>query len=145
VENVIKQLDPLAKKKNIQLNFDESDKIQIEIDKGKIQQCFINILGNAIKYTPEGGTVDVDLYRIKENVVIRISDSGIGIPDEDLPHIFDRFHRVDKARARATGGTGLGLAIAQQIVQLHQGRIYAESELNVGTKMYIVLPYKLDI
>jgi len=145
IENVMKQLTPLADKKNIELTFDESEKIQIEIDKGKVQQCIINILGNAIKYTPIGGKVEVDLYRIRENVVIRIVDSGIGIPDEDLPHIFDRFHRVDKARARATGGTGLGLAIAQQIVQLHQGRIYAESELGVGTKMYIILPYQLDI
>lgn len=147
VENVIKQLTPLAeKKKNIEIRFDDTEKkLQIEIDKGKIQQCIINVLGNAIKYTPENGHVDVDLYRIKENVVIRITDTGIGIPEDDLPHIFERFHRVDKARARATGGTGLGLAIAQQIVNLHQGRIYAESEVGVGTKMYIVLPYRLDI
>ncbi len=145
VENVIKQLTPLAEKKNIEIRFDDTEKLQIEIDKGKIQQCIINVLGNAIKYTPENGHVDVDLYRIKENVVIRITDTGIGIPEDDLPHIFERFHRVDKARARATGGTGLGLAIAQQIVNLHQGRIYAESEVGVGTKMYIVLPYRLDI
>lgn len=145
VENVMKQLAPLAQKKNITMSFDDSEKIQIEIDKGKIQQCIINILGNAIKYTPDGGRVDVDLYRLRDNVIVRITDTGIGIPEEDLPHIFDRFHRVDKARARATGGTGLGLAIAQQIVHLHQGQIYAESELDVGTKMYIVLPYKLEI
>ncbi|WP_430883064.1 sensor histidine kinase [Fusibacter sp. JL216-2] len=145
VENVVKQLKPLADKKNIRVHFDDFEKIQIEIDKGKIQQCIINILGNAIKYTPDGGQVDVDLYRVKENVIVRITDTGIGIPEEDLPHIFERFHRVDKAQARNTGGTGLGLAIAQQIVNLHQGQIYAESEMGVGTKMYIVLPFRLEI
>ncbi len=145
LENVVRQLRPLAEKKNIEVHFEDSEKIQIEIDKGKIQQCIINVLGNAIKYTPEGGRVDVELYRVRENVIIRITDTGIGIPEEDLPHVFERFHRVDKARARATGGTGLGLAIAQQIVNLHQGRIYGESELGVGTKMYIVLPSKLEI
>ncbi len=145
MENVVRQLTPLAEKKDISISFTAQEHVQIEIDKGKIQQCLINILGNAIKYTPDGGRVNISMYRLRGQVVVRIEDSGIGIPEDEIPHIFDRFHRVDKARARATGGSGLGLSIAQQIVHLHQGQIYAESEVGVGTTMYVVLPLHLDV
>lgn len=145
LENVVKQLRPLAEKKNIELTFTSNEHVQLEMDKGKIQQSLINIIGNAIKYTPDGGQVDVTLYRLRNQAVVRVRDTGIGIPEDEIPHIFDRFHRVDKARARATGGSGLGLSIAQQIVHLHQGQIYAESEVGVGTTMFVVLPLHLDV
>jgi len=107
-----------------------------------MQQCLLNIIGNAVKYTPEDGKVQVELEEIRDHIVIRVTDTGIGIPEKDLPFIFDRFYRVDEARARQTGGTGLGLAIAQQIIQLHQGVIEVTSQLGVGTKVVITLPKK---
>ncbi len=145
IEGVIHKLKPLADRKNIKIYFDFQKKIKIQIDKGKIQQCIINIIGNAIKYTSDGGEIFISLFEQKSYAVIKIRDTGHGIPKEELPYIFDRFHRVDKARARATGGWGLGLSIAQQIVHLHQGSIKAESVLDEGTTMSIFLPLKLGI
>ena len=109
-------------------------------DTVKLQQVFYNVIDNAIKYTPRGGEVHVSLARAGKRAIIRISDTGIGIPADDLPHIFDRFYRVDKARSRATGGTGLGLSIVKQIVQLHGGSILATSEEGHGTTFVIELP-----
>jgi signal transduction histidine kinase len=145
VSRVINSLKPLADKKNIDLTFTEKERIQIMLDQLKIQQCLVNVIGNAIKYTPENGKVDVILYSSQKEVVIKVKDNGIGIPKEDLPFIFDRFYRVDKARSRNTGGTGLGLAITQQIIALHQGRIEVESEVNQGTTIYIILPMKAAV
>ncbi|MGO1367989.1 ATP-binding protein [Senegalia sp. (in: firmicutes)] len=140
LEKIISRLNPLAKEKNITLKYNEFNKIQINLDKNKIQQAIINILHNAIKYTPENGAIDVSLYSKNKDVIIEITDDGIGIPEKDLEHIFERFYRVDKARTRNTGGTGLGLAIANQIVILHQGKIEVKSEINKGTSFYIKLP-----
>lgn len=140
IENVLKHLKPIADQKHITLNFEEYEKVQILVDQGKIQQCFINIINNAIKYTPDGGKVAVRLTSDKNEVVIAVADTGIGIPSEDVPKIFDRFFRVDRARARTTGGSGLGLSIVKQIVMLHNGNIHVESEVNVGTNVYIHLP-----
>ena len=109
-------------------------------DRLKLQQVVYNVIDNAIKYTPRGGEVRVELSRAGKRAVIRVEDTGIGIPQEDLPHIFDRFYRVDKARSRETGGTGLGLSIVRQIVLLHNGDIHAESEENKGTVFIIELP-----
>ena len=109
-------------------------------DSLKLQQVFYNVIDNAIKYTPRGGEVRVELARAGKRAVVRVEDTGIGIPAADLPHIFDRFYRVDKARSRETGGTGLGLSIVRQIVLLHDGDIRAESEENKGTTFIIDLP-----
>ena len=109
-------------------------------DSLKLQQVFYNVIDNAIKYTPRGGEVRVELARAGKRAVVRVEDTGIGIPAADLPHIFDRFYRVDKARSRETGGTGLGLSIVRQIVLLHDGDIRAESEENKGTTFIIELP-----
>jgi len=142
LEWVIKTLNPIALKKDIELSLSASNKIQIHLDQEKMQQCLLNIIGNAVKYTPEGGRVWVELEEIKDIILIKVQDTGIGIPEKDLPFIFDRFYRVDEARARKTGGTGLGLAIAQQIIQLHQGTISVTSQLGVGTQVSITLPKK---
>lgn len=142
IQKIISSLKPLADKKNIALNFYEKVKIQVMLDKFKVQQSLINIIGNAIKYTPENGKVDVELYTEQDNFVIMIKDNGIGIPEDELPFIFDRFYRVDKARARKTGGTGLGLSITQQLIALHQGEIKVESTVNKGTTFYIILPLR---
>ena len=105
-------------------------------DSLKLQQVFYNVIDNAIKYTPRGGEVRVELARAGKRAIVRVEDTGIGIPAADLPHIFDRFYRVDKARSRETGGTGLGLSIVRQIVLLHDGDIRAESEENKGTHLH---------
>ena len=100
----------------------------------------INLLDNALKYADQGSTVSIDARAKKNNIVIIVSDAGRGIPEEDLPHIFERFYRVDKSRSRTSGGTGLGLAIAKKIVEAHGGSIYAASEYGKGTNMIITLP-----
>ena len=140
VEWVIKTLKPIAEKKDIRISMISHNKVQIQLDQEKMQQCLLNIIGNAVKYTPEGGSVTIELSENREIVVIKITDTGIGIPEKDLPFIFDRFYRVDEARARKTGGTGLGLAISQQIVMLHQGTIEVDSNLGEGTTVSIKLP-----
>ena len=135
-------MKPLAKKKSIQLKLSLKEKIQIEVDSEKIQQAIINIIENAIKYTQDGGIIEVKLFTEGKYAVIEIRDNGIGIPKESLPYIFERFYRVDKARSRSTGGTGLGLAIAWQIVSLHQGLIDVKSDAGKGSTFYIKLPMK---
>lgn len=142
LEWVIKTLNPIANNKNISLTLNAPNKVQIQLDQEKIQQCLLNIIGNAVKYTPENGRIVVDLEENRDFIIINVRDNGIGIPEKDLPFIFDRFYRVDEARARKTGGTGLGLAISQQIIQLHQGSISVASQLGEGTHVAITLPKK---
>ncbi len=115
--------------------------IWAEIDTDKMMQVFDNIMNNAIKYSPDGGTITCSLRETHDNVVISISDQGMGIPKKDLPHVFDRFYRVEKARARSMGGTGLGLAISKEVVQRHGGKIWANSSEGKGTTFYVLLPY----
>lgn len=139
---IINRLKPLAEDKNIKITFIERDKVQLKLDPEKIQQAIINIIHNAIKYTPDEGDVKIELYLELNKAVIKIEDNGYGIPENELATIFERFYRIDKARSRKTGGTGLGLSIAQQIVQLHQGEIKVESTLEKGSTFYIILPIK---
>lgn len=114
----------------------------VEIDTDKMMQVVDNIINNAIKYSPDGGVITVKLVQKQDRVILSISDQGLGIPRKDLNKIFDRFYRVDKARSRAQGGTGLGLAIAKEIVEAHQGKIWAESSEGKGSTFYISLPYE---
>lgn len=118
--------------------------IWIEIDTDKMTQVIDNIMNNAIKYSPDGGTITVSVKTTDVQLILSISDEGLGIPKQDLPKIFDRFYRVDKARSRAQGGTGLGLAIAKEIVKQHHGFIWAKSEYGKGSTFTIVLPYDND-
>lgn len=112
----------------------------VRIDRDKIDQVLDNLLSNALKYTPEKGLVHVIASRREDEVWIKVRDTGIGIPKKDLPRIFERFYRVDKARSRKWGGTGLGLSIARQIIEKHGGRIQIESELGRGTTVLFTLP-----
>lgn len=118
--------------------------VWIEIDTDKMTQVIDNILNNAIKYSPDGGKITVSMKTTDDQMILSISDQGLGIPKEDLPNIFDRFYRVDKARSRAQGGTGLGLAIAKEIIKQHKGFIWAKSEYGKGSTFTIVLPYDKD-
>ncbi|HEL2474185.1 TPA: cell wall metabolism sensor histidine kinase VicK [Streptococcus suis] len=119
--------------------------IWVEIDTDKMTQVLDNILNNAIKYSPDGGTITFSMKTTDSQLIVSVSDEGLGIPKADLPRIFDRFYRVDKARSRAQGGTGLGLAIAKEIVKQHKGFIWAKSEYGHGSTFTIVLPYSKDI
>ena len=118
--------------------------IWVEIDTDKMTQVIDNILNNAIKYSPDGGKITVSMKTTDTQLIVSISDQGLGIPKKDLPLIFDRFYRVDKARSRAQGGTGLGLAIAKEIIKQHNGFIWAKSEYGKGSTFTIVLPYDND-
>ncbi|MBO6359249.1 cell wall metabolism sensor histidine kinase WalK [Enterococcus casseliflavus] len=114
----------------------------LEVDTDKMIQVIDNIMNNAIKYSPDGGIITVKLMETHNNIVLSINDQGLGIPKKDLAKIFDRFYRVDKARARQQGGTGLGLAISREVIKAHGGAIWAESRENRGSTFYIMLPYE---
>lgn len=114
----------------------------IEIDTDQMMRVIDNIMNNAIKYSPDGGTITVRLQQRQNQVLLSIADQGLGIPRKDLSKIFDRFYRADKARSRAQGGTGLGLAIAKEIVNAHGGKIWADSREGHGSTFYISLPYE---
>ena len=118
--------------------------VWIEIDTDKMTQVIDNILNNAIKYSPDGGKITVTMKTTDDQMILSISDQGLGIPKQDLPRIFNRFYRVDRARSRAQGGTGLGLAIAKEIIKQHKGFIWAKSEYGKGSTFTIVLPYDKD-
>lgn len=115
--------------------------IFVDVDSDKIVQVLDNVMNNAIKYSPEGGKITCTMTLENNQVLITVKDEGIGIPAEDLAHIFDRFYRVDRARSRAMGGTGLGLAISREVIEQHDGEIWAESINRDGTTFYIALPY----
>ena len=136
---------PEAARKNIALTWRVEEGLFLEADEDRLGQMVINLLQNGINYTPEGGSVQLQMesYReedAEERVRITVSDTGIGIPKKDLPRIFERFYRVDKARSRSSGGTGLGLSIVKHLVELHHGSIRVESELGSGSHFIIELP-----
>ena len=108
----------------------------------KLEQVFVNLVDNAIKYTKEGGRITVKLSGAGDSVIVTVEDNGIGIPKEDIERVFERFYRVDKAHSRELGGTGLGLSIAKHIVLVHNGEIRIESEVNKGTSVFVILPRK---
>jgi two-component system phosphate regulon sensor histidine kinase PhoR len=139
-ENILKVFEQGAKEKGIQLKLLVGEGFKtIQADPFKLEQMFINLLDNAIKYT-DRGEVSITLTQKDSKSVIEINDSGIGIPSSHLPRIFERFYVVDKSRSKKLGGTGLGLSIVKHIVLLHGGTIDVESSLGMGTKFMIVLP-----
>jgi len=130
-----------AKRREQELNLELQWKLpRIKGDRARIEQVLMNVMSNAMKYTPDGGKIDIYGGSSDTDVWVRIEDTGVGIPPEDLEHVFDRFYRVDKARTRESGGTGLGLSIAKEIVTKHGGDIRIESALEAGTVVTITLP-----
>ncbi len=138
LDGVQAALEPIAADRSIALHIDAESRIELTADQSLITQLLLNLTENAVKYGKDGGDVWVCALQDDDRSVITVSDNGIGINSENLPHIFDRFFRADAARDRT--GTGLGLSIAQWIVQLHGGTIRAESEENTGTQFTVTLP-----
>ena len=138
--NIVKALRPLAEQKHIELIYTPEMTVYSKIERDRMWEAIYNVLDNSIKYTKDGGKVTMELTKDENNIIISISDTGIGIAPDELYKIFDRFYRVDKARARETGGTGLGLSIALTAVELHGGNIKVESEEGVGSVFRIIVP-----
>ncbi len=139
-EETLHALRPAADKAKLSLEDSIAPDVVLMGDESKLSQVVYNLIDNAVKYTPEGGQVAVRLESEGKEAVLTVSDNGIGIPEEDVKHIFDRFYRVDKARSRATGGTGLGLSIVAQMVKLHGGDIAVTSENGKGSVFTVHLP-----
>jgi heavy metal sensor kinase len=140
LDSVVETMRPLAEAKGLHLCRVGEGEIRVLGDEVRLRQVFYNLLDNAIKYTPEGGTVEVRLARRHRGAVVTVRDNGIGIPAEHLPRVFDRFYRVDKARSREEGGTGLGLSIAKIIITAHDGQIDLTSTPGQGTLCTVTLP-----
>ncbi|MEW6511351.1 MAG: ATP-binding protein [Bacteroidota bacterium] len=140
VEELYEDSEVLASRKGIRVTLNAGAPITIVGDRLRLRQLFLNLIDNAIKYTPGGGAVTMEVIRQDGTAVFRVSDTGIGIPAEDIPKVFDRFYRVDKARSREMGGTGLGLSIAKWIAELHRGSISVESEPQKGSVFTVKLP-----
>lgn len=143
-ETIVKDIIPMirhrAEEKNISFTTEIEEDLSVQVNKEKMKQVLLNLLNNAISYTPPKGEVTLSFKQVKENVQIEVIDSGIGIDEEFISRIFERFYRVDRARSRNTGGTGLGLAIVKHIIELHNGSIEVKSELNKGTRVTVLLP-----
>jgi two-component system, OmpR family, phosphate regulon sensor histidine kinase PhoR len=135
---ILEELLERATAKQIKVEI-EIPGFQVRADEERLRQVFTNLLDNAIKYTQAGGQIRVTARSVNNEVEVCVADNGLGIGPEDLPRIFERFYRVDKARSRELGGTGLGLAIVKHIVQAHGGRVWAESELDKGSRFYFTL------
>ncbi len=142
LELVLKRLLPLARQKNIEVVLECARPVTAEVDEVKLNQVFTNLVENAIKYNNENGSVRVKLDADHQFFTVLVEDNGIGIPEEDLQHIYERFYRVDKSHSREIGGTGLGLAIARSAIVMHRGTIQVESELGKGTTFTVQIPLK---
>ncbi|MDO9574693.1 MAG: ATP-binding protein [Candidatus Contubernalis sp.] len=139
-EEVLIRMYPRAERNEQEMTWDIPELVPIEMDQDQIKRVFINLLDNAIKYTPEGGWIRVEAQDLGEEILVKVKDTGPGIPLKDQPRIFERFYRVDKARSREMGGTGLGLAISYEIITAHRGKIWVESEPGYGSTFAFTLP-----
>jgi heavy metal sensor kinase len=137
---VFEHLHPLAQQKGLALEFQKMENVFINGDSSLLNHVFTNLITNAIQYTPSGGKVTFALHQQASQAILTITDTGIGIPEQALPNIFDRFYRVEQSRSHETGGSGLGLAIAQHIVDAHGGTIEVKSTIGKGTTFQVVLP-----
>lgn len=140
VNGTADQMRLLAEDKQIALKCDAPGRVEVEGDPHRLKQIVVNLVDNAIKYTGEGGKVEISVGAVNGNAVLEVSDSGAGIPTEAIPHVFERFYRVDKARSRQMGGAGLGLSIVKSICAAHQGRVSVESSEGKGSRFTVELP-----
>jgi two-component system, OmpR family, sensor histidine kinase BaeS len=145
IADLVENMEPVATEKQIALVADVAPGMPpVTADADRIGQVLVNLLANALQYTPLGGRVDVRSWAEGAQLAIQVRDTGPGIAPADLPHVFDRFYRADKARTRTTGGSGLGLAIVNSLVRLHGGTVAAESELGKGSCFTVRLPLRRD-
>jgi signal transduction histidine kinase len=138
------QMALLAEDKGVSVTCEAQGGVSVEGDQARIKQVVVNLLDNAIKYTPSGGTVRLDVRARDDKAVMEVSDTGIGIPASSLPHVFERFFRVDEARSRTVDGTGLGLAIVKSICTAHGGRVEVESLESHGSRFRVELPLSIE-
>ncbi|MFD2707191.1 cell wall metabolism sensor histidine kinase WalK [Salibacterium lacus] len=142
LEQMAERFEMMTKDRNLHFSKKIPDQpLYVDIDKDKVMQVFDNIVSNAVKYSPDGGTITIKVTPGPQTVNVETTDEGVGIPKESQPKVFDRFYRVDKARARNLGGTGLGLAIAKELIESHHGFITIDSEWQQGTTVAVTLPY----
>jgi signal transduction histidine kinase len=142
LQDLIDQMRLLATVRNIQIEFFAPEDLWVEADKPWFRRALVNLLDNAIKYSRDGGKVDVSMAIDGTIAKLKIKDDGIGIASEDLPHVFDRLYRADPARSRVSGGTGLGLTMVKWIVEAHQGTIQVTSQPDKGAVFEIAIPVK---
>ncbi len=142
IERMTSKFAQVAKEKKVHLQFESQvdENVKIQFDQDRIEQVLTNLIDNAIRHTPEGKSVTVRLTEEQSYLKVDVEDTGVGIPQEDLPYVFERFYKADKARTRSKGGTGLGLAIAKNIVEAHEGNISVQSKQNIGTTFTFYLP-----
>ncbi len=140
IEAIVKRLSPIAGKAGVELVFETIRPVVAEVDETKLSLAITNVIENGIKYNHEGGTVKITLDSEPMMFTVTVEDTGIGIPEEDVPNIFERFYRVDKSHSREIGGTGLGLAIARGAVLMHKGAIKVESRVGEGSRFDIKIP-----
>jgi two-component system sensor histidine kinase VicK len=144
VKNIVSRMQLEAEKKDQKLeSFVIGEIPDINADKDRIEQVMVNVISNALKYTPDNGNITVYIGKLINDVYVKVADTGIGIPKESLDRVFERFYRVDKARSRDLGGTGLGLSIAKEIIEAHGGTINVTSEFGKGTEVTVRLPVKM--
>ena len=140
--DIIKRLEPIAENKNISLIYNRVKDVKAEVEETKLSLAISNLIENGIKYNVDGGKVEITVDSDHQNAFISVADTGLGIAEEEISKIFDRFYRVDKNRDRETGGTGLGLSIARSAVLMHNGSIKVSSKENEGTTFVIIIPLK---
>ena len=142
IERITQKFEKIAKEKQIQLSmqYSTNPNLLLKIDEDRMEQVLTNLIDNALRHTPENGSVTVHVEELEKHLTISVADTGYGIPKEDLPYVFERFYKADKARTRGKGGTGLGLAIAKNIVERHEGYLSVESTVGKGTTFFIKLP-----
>jgi two-component system phosphate regulon sensor histidine kinase PhoR len=140
IQDVVERFQSQAEKASVRLHSEAPSPLSLVANRDQMEQVLVNLIDNAIKYTPSGGKVEVKAETGEGQVVIRVTDTGIGIMSQDLPRLFERFYRVDKARSRQSGGTGLGLSIVKHIVETHGGKVSVESEFGRGSVFSVTLP-----
>ncbi|SEM97412.1 two-component system histidine kinase PnpS [Lihuaxuella thermophila] len=144
IQSAVKTIEDQVRAKGQRLEVHIEEPFEIEVDPDRFRQIILNLLSNAMNYTPQGGSITLDVSREPHRFRLKVTDTGVGIPPEDLPRIFERFYRVDKARSRDSGGTGLGLAIVKHLVEVHNGEIDVKSKVGTGTTFTLSFPLKQD-
>ncbi|GGG78873.1 HAMP domain-containing sensor histidine kinase [Paenibacillus radicis (ex Gao et al. 2016)] len=142
IKQVVVTCEPQWSAKGIRIDLDTADSVKITADRDQLNQVWMNLLGNSIKFTPEGGHIDIGIKRFDNEILFSITDTGIGVPPEQLEMVFERFYKTDPARNRSVGGNGLGLAIAKKIIALHDGSIEMKSRVGEGTTVKVRLPVR---